>query len=342
MEKNLGPGRENVPAGLLASRRASSCVRSAPPVPGREGVGSRVRGLGDLSELKEYLRTGRERVERALEEVLPPRHPDPGRLVEAMRYTLFLPAKRMRGIVCLAVAEATGASARTVLPLAVSVEMVHASSLILDDLPSFDDAKRRRGAATNHRVFGEATAVMAAIALMSEGFGHLARVSRPRWLGPDDAVGTVASLAAAIGPSGMSEGEVLDIEARGTAPGLEELERIHALKTGSLFIACAVEAGRLAGAGPEEQTALEAYAKNLGLAFQITDDLLDVVGDPTKTGKDVGADAEGPNFVSFAGVEGARKLADELVETAVHSLAPLRAGRERLADIARYVRSRDR
>ena len=103
-----------------------------------------------------------------------------------------------------------------------------------------------------------------------------------------------------------------------------------------------MEAGRLAGAGPEEQAALRAYAKNLGLAFQITDDLLDVVGDPDKTGKDIGADAEGPNFVSFAGIEGARKIADELVETAVHSLAPLRSGRERLASIARYVGRRDR
>ncbi len=220
--------------------------------------------------------------------------------------------------------------------------MIHASSLILDDLPSFDNALRRRGAPTNHRVFGEATAILAAVALLSGAYRHVARCSRPRMMGPDDAVGTVQQLAEAVGENGMVAGEALDLLARGAAPGFEELERIHALKTGSLFIACAVEAGRRAGAGAAEQAALKAYAKNLGLAFQITDDLLDAVGDPEKTGKDVGLDGAGASFVSFAGVEGARQLAQDLLDTAARSLAPLARRGEVLEAIARSVATRER
>jgi len=293
-------------------------------------------------DLSEYLADRRQRVDAALEQALPPRHPDPGRLVEAMRYTLMLPGKRLRGIVCLAVAEVFGGKEREVIPLSVAVEMIHASSLILDDLPSFDNAMRRRGAPTNHRVFGEATAVLASVALLSGAFRHLARSSRPRMMGPDDAIGTIGQLAEAVGESGMVAGEALDLLARGARTGFEELEQIHALKTGSLFIACAVDAGRRSGAGTAEQAALKAYAKNLGLAFQITDDLLDAVGDPEKTGKDVGLDDSGASFVTFAGIDGARQLAADLIATASASLAPLGRRGDVLDQIARSVVSRER
>lgn len=293
-------------------------------------------------ELAAYLADRKRRVDAALEDALPPRRPDPGRLVEAMRYTLLQPGKRLRGVVCLAVAEALGGREREVLPLATAAEMVHAASLVLDDLPAFDDAQRRRGAPTNHRVFGEPVAVLAAVSLLSAAFRHIARTSRARWVGPDDGVGSVRALAEAIGEDGMCAGEALDLGARAETPGLAELERIHALKTGSLFIACAGEAARLAGAGLAEETALRAYAKNIGLAFQITDDLLDVVGDPAATGKDHAESAEGASFVAFAGVDGARRLADELVDTAVQSIEPLGRRGERLAAIARSIARRER
>ena len=292
-------------------------------------------------DLAGYLADRKGRVDRAVESALPPRRPDPGRLVEAMRYTLMLPGKRLRGIVCFAVAEAFGGREKDVQPFAVAVEMVHAASLILDDLPAFDDARRRRGSPTNHRVFGEPVAVMAAVGLLSGAFRHLARHSRPRWVGPDDAVGAIGTLADAVGEDGMVAGEALDVLARGTQPELAELERIHALKTGSLFIACAVEAGRLCGGGPTEQAALRAYAKNLGLAFQITDDLLDVTVDTDTLGKDHAPDAEGANFVTFAGVDGSRQLAAELIDTAVQSLAPLGRRGATLEAIARYVVRRE-
>lgn len=295
-----------------------------------------------MLDLAGYLAQRKARVEGALEAALPPRRPDPGRLCEAMRYTLFLPGKRIRGVVCLSVCEAFGGREKDVLPLAVAVEMVHAASLVLDDLPAFDDARRRRGAPTNHLVFGEPVAVMAAVSLLSGAYRHLARRSRPRLIGPDDAIGAIATLADAVGEDGMCAGESLDVLARGTTPGLPELERIHALKTGSLFIACAIEAARMSGAGPTEQAALRAYAKNLGLAFQITDDLLDVTASPETTGKDHAPDAEGANFVTFAGVDGARRLAEELIETAVQSLAALGRRGATLEAIARFVVRRDR
>ena len=293
-------------------------------------------------DVKGYLDKWRRSVEHSLEDALPPRRPDPGRMVEAMRYTLFLPGKRIRGIICHAVGELFGGREKDLAALAVAVEMVHAASLILDDLPAFDDARRRRGAATNHLVFGESTAILAAVGLLNAGYRHLAACGRPRWIGRDECVLSLRHLAGAVGESGMLAGEALDLGARGLAPDLEELEEIHAMKTGSLFIACAVESARLSGAGPAEQAALKAYAKNLGLAFQITDDLLDVVGDPERTGKDIGADAEGPNFVTYAGVEGAQRLADELIDTAVAALSPLGKRAEILTGIARFVGKRDR
>lgn len=296
---------------------------------------------GDSVDLAPYLGERKQRIDRALEAAVPPRHPDAGRLAEAMRYTLMLPGKRLRGIVCLAVAEAFGGRERDVLPFGVAVEMVHAASLILDDLPSFDDARRRRGHPTNHRVFGEAIAILAAVGLLSGAFRHLARHARRRLVGPDDAVGAVAELADAIGEDGMVAGEALDLLARGTRPGLDDLERVHALKTGSLFIACAAEAARLSGAGPTEQAALRAYAKNLGLAFQIIDDLLDVTADPERLGKDHAPEAEAASFVTFAGIEGARRLAEELIDTAALSLAPLGRRGAVLEAIARYVVRRD-
>ncbi len=292
--------------------------------------------------LAEYLEDRRTRVDEAIEASIPPRHPDPARLVEAMRYTLLLPGKRIRAIVCLAVAELFGGSEADVMPLAVAAEMVHAASLILDDLPAFDNAQRRRGSLTNHLAYGESTAMLAAVGLLNAAYGHLARASRRRWIGPDDGIGSAIALSEAVGENGMVAGEGLDLLARDETPGLEDLEQIHAMKTGSLFIACTVEAGRLAGAGSNESTALRAYSKNLGLAFQIIDDVLDAVGDPEKTGKDTGQDEGGANFVTFAGVDGARQLSAELIETAVLSLSTFGSRARRLEEIARYVGGRDR
>ncbi len=154
-------------------------------------------------DLAHYLSTRRDVVEQALEDALPPRHPDPTRLVEAMRYTMLLPGKRLRGIICLAVAEIFDTKAETVLPLAVATEMVHAASLILDDLPAFDDARLRRGARSNHRVFGESTAMLATVGLLSAAYRHLAQGSRRRLLGRDETAPSLLAIMDAVGEAGM-------------------------------------------------------------------------------------------------------------------------------------------
>ena len=293
-------------------------------------------------ELATYVAEKRTLVNEALEIAMPPRRPDAGRLVEAMRYTLLLPGKRLRAVICLATADAFGGREKDALALGVAVEMVHAASLILDDLPQFDDARLRRGQPTNHRNFGEATAMLASIGLLTASFRHLTQQLPTKWLGPDLASPVVEALADAVGESGMVAGEALDLLARGTQPDLDEMERIHALKTGSLFIAATVEASRLAGAGSFEQAALRAYAKNLGLAFQIVDDLLDVTSAPEKTGKQSQIVDDAPNFVTLAGVDGARQIVHELIQTAVQSLAPLGKRGELLAQLALMSEQRDR
>jgi farnesyl diphosphate synthase/geranylgeranyl diphosphate synthase type II len=183
--------------------------------------------------------------------------------------------------------------------------------------------------------------MLASIGLLNAAYRHLALTLPTKWLGPDLAAAATIALAEAVGENGMVAGEALDLAARGSTPGLDALERIHALKTGSLFIAAIVEAGRLAGAGSVEQAALRAYAKNLGLAFQIVDDLLEVTSTPAQTGKDV-TTTGGPTFVSLAGTDGARQIVHELIETAVQSLAPLGRGGARLCALARQSEQRDR
>jgi geranylgeranyl pyrophosphate synthase len=305
---------------------------------GLASVGEQKREAG--LDLPAYLADKRTKVNEALENALPPRHPDAGKLVEAMRYTLLLPGKRLRGIVCLATADAFGAKEKDALVLACAVEMVHASSLILDDLPQFDDADLRRGEPANHLRYDQATAILAAVGLLTSAFRHLAGQLPSRWLGPDAGSACAVALADAIGENGMLAGEALDLLARGRQLGLAAVEQIHALKTGSLFIAATVEAARLAGAGAYEQAALRAYAKNLGLAFQITDDLLEVDSTHQQTGKLSRTVDQAPTFVAIAGIDGARQIVQELIDTAVTSLEPLAQRAETLRAIARATASR--
>jgi geranylgeranyl diphosphate synthase, type II len=220
---------------------------------------------------------------------------------------------------------------------AVAVEYVHAASLVLDDLPSMDDAGRRRGRPALHRVHGVATAELAAVALLSRAFEVVAEAAgmtsgaRARFGG---------ELAAAVGAEGCCAGQAADLAADPAVVTLDDLEAIHARKTGALFVA-AVRGGAIAGgAGPKALSALTHYARNLGLAFQITDDLLDLEGDPARMGKDVGRDAHKANFATVLGPESSHRLVDELLEAALGALAPLGRRTAVLADLARVVRDR--
>ncbi len=273
-------------------------------------------------------------IERELRRVTPPETQRPVALHRAMRYTLMAPSKRVRAVLTLLSAEVCGSSERA-LPAAAAIELVHASSLILDDLPALDNAGLRRGRPSNHVAHGEAMALMAAFNLFNLAFSTIAASYEPPL-----ARRLTSLIAEAVGSEGLIGGEVEDLLATESSISFDALELIHRWKTGSLFVAAAAAGALTAGAGAEQVSALSAYAKNLGLAFQIVDDLLDVEGDPAETGKPRLSDARKTTFVSFSGVAGARALARELCETATGSLELFGPRAESLRALAGFVASR--
>lgn len=294
------------------------------------------------------------RVERRLPELLPSADERPEAVHQAMRYALTSPGKRLRPILTLVVAELfgvaseradrpdrSGRSAR-VLDIACGIEMVHACSLILDDLPSMDDAALRRGRPTVHRAFGEAVALLAALALLNRAYALVAEAAHhlpaKRYTSED----MIHHLAAAIGSHGLIGGQALDLSSRPEELDLERLEFIHSHKTGALFMAAGELGAMAADARRGDLELIARYAKNLGLAFQISDDLLDVLSTPEEAGKDVGQDAAKVTFVKRLGVAGAQTLEAELLGFAVASLEPLGKKAEPLREIARYVQHRRR
>jgi geranylgeranyl pyrophosphate synthase len=274
------------------------------------------------------------RVDRALDAIVPPETEPPAEVHRSMRYTVLAPSKRIRAAVALLSAEMCGREERA-LEVACATELVHAASLILDDLPAMDNAPLRRGRPANHLVFGEATAILASFGLLALAFERIARAYEP------PLAARLASLyAETIGTRGLVGGQADDLVADRAAIDFERLERIHRLKTGVLFGAAATAGALAAGAGGREVAALAAYAKNLGLAFQIVDDLLDVEGDPARTGKATRQDLKKTTFVSFSGTAGARQLARELCQTAAEALAPFGPLADRLRELAAFVAGR--
>ena len=292
--------------------------------------------------VQEFLASRREKIDRELQQRMPPPGTYPPRIHDAIRYTLLLPGKRIRPILMLAVGGVFGTAESDLVPAACAVEIVHTSSLILDDLPCMDNATLRRGRATCHRAFGEATAILAAVALLSRAFGIVAEEASHDRHGDRLARRIAERLSAAIGTGGIIGGQHVDLESVGRALPFETLEYVHSHKTGSLFIAAAEIGALVAGARKSELAAISAYAKNLGLAFQVTDDLLDATSTPEVTGKDTGVDRGKTTFVSLATVEGARRLADDLIGSALAALIPFGSRAERLAALAELVRARDR
>jgi geranylgeranyl diphosphate synthase type II len=287
-----------------------------------------------MRPLPAFFEPYQQEIGRSLEELVPPA--GASRTGDAMRYTLLAPSKRVRAILVMLAADVMGAAASPrARPAACAIEAVHAASLMLDDLPSMDDAPLRRGQATAHVAFGEAITILAAFGLLNAAFGSLARRYDPPL-----ATRLAGDVADAVGLDGLVGGQAEDVLATDTALTFDTLERIHRRKTGALFGAAAAAGGRIAGASDRDLAALTAYAKNLGLAFQIVDDLLDVTGDPAETGKAHRADARKTTFVSFSGVDGARQLAGELCDTAIAALSPFGPKAARLAELAHFVASR--
>ena len=293
-------------------------------------------------DLKAYLEERRRLVNRSLEAYLPAVRGPAFRVTQAMHYSLFVCGKRLRPILCLAAAEAVGGDAGEVLPVACALEMIHTYSLIHDDLPAMDDDDLRRGQPTCHKQFDEATAIMAGDGLLTEAF-QIVAAAAPRYEGREAVVlEVIRLLAAGAGYQGMVGGQMLDLLAEGRQVTLKELETIHRHKTGALLTA-AVRSGALLGGGSRaEVTALTAYGEKFGLAFQITDDLLDVEGEAAEMGKAPGMDQKRrkATYPAVLGLEATRTWARRLVDEAVACLEPFQEKAAPLRELARYLLGR--
>lgn len=282
------------------------------------------------------------RVDAHLPELLPAATERPVEVCEAMHYALTGRGKRLRPALTLAVGEMFGRPGPAVLDLACAVEMVHACSLIFDDLPAMDDAALRRGRPTVHRAFGEDVAQLAGLALLSRAYAVVAEAGQRLALVRYTVEDMVHHLAAAIGTGGLIGGQALDLRATPGEVDLATLEYIHSHKTGALFIAAGELGAMAVDARRRELELITRYAKNLGLAFQISDDLLDVLASTEETGKDSHQDDDKATFVKLLGVDGARTLAGELLSFAVASLEPLGRRARVLHELAEFVRRRGR
>lgn len=299
-------------------------------------IGGRPVAPPAAGEFERFASANRPALEAALSAGLPAAT-GASRLSDAVRSAVLSPGKRLRPLVAVAAGRVVRAQPAASLAVAVAVEYVHAASLVLDDLPSMDDAARRRGGPALHLVYGVATAELAAVTLLSRAFET---VSREAAIPPAVRVRILGELAGAVGASGCCGGQAADLAADPASLALDDLESIHARKTGALFVA-AVRGGALAGGASEAALgALTAYARNLGLAFQITDDLLDLEGDPARLGKDTRRDGHRANFAAVLGPDSSRELVGELLDSAVEALAPFRRRAAVLADLARFVRDR--
>ncbi|HEY6843999.1 MAG TPA: polyprenyl synthetase family protein [Thermoanaerobaculia bacterium] len=266
----------------------------------------------------------------------------PKPLIEPVRRSLLAAGKRVRGVLTIATAEAAGCKAEKVVDAAAAMEMIHTCSLILDDLPSMDDSLMRRGQPTLHREFGEDLAILAAVSLLNHAYGLVAKnhaALNPRQWPLQQVMKRVVD---AVGWDGTIAGEAVDLHSEGSKLDFDTLEFIHSRKTGALFVAAAAVGGMLANMSAAALGRIEVFAKNLGLAFQITDDVLDVVGNPEQLGKDVGKDEQKLTFVKLAGVDGAKKLSQELVETSLAAISNLGPAAAPLRDLAVMVRDRAR
>ncbi|MEE8621933.1 MAG: farnesyl diphosphate synthase [Syntrophobacteria bacterium] len=290
-------------------------------------------------DLKQYLEDRRLMVEEALEVALPQQDGPETRVVEAMRYSLFAGGKRLRPILCLAASEAVGGNLKAAMPAGCALEMIHTYSLIHDDLPAMDDDDLRRGKPTNHKVFGEAIAILAGDGLLTEAFVLLSDYNS---LLPERAVQVIGVIAEAASYRGMVGGQVVDILSQNKRAELETVQQMHSRKTAAL-IAAATESGALSGKGSEAQVAaLARYGRAIGLAFQIADDILDIEGDTELLGKTTGADeARGKvTYPAAVGLERSRQAANEMVNDALAALEGFDDRANPLRSLANYIITR--
>jgi geranylgeranyl diphosphate synthase, type II len=291
--------------------------------------------------LEHYLSTRKSMVDKKLIELLPNSAEPMSRLEEAMRYSILAGGKRLRPILCIAASEAVGGTIGRVLPIACAIEMIHTYSLIHDDLPSMDDDLMRRGIPTNHSVFGEATAILAGDALLTDAFSLIANYGISSGIAPFVIVEIIRDISTAAGSQGMVGGQAFDLALEGKKEPLEIIEKMDSLKTGALIEASITSGGRVGGADGDQIYHLKSYARALGFAFQITDDVLDIEGG-TEVGKDRGGDArkKKATYPGIIGVERAKEVAIELSKKAVLFLRDFDEKADPLRELALYLGGR--
>ena len=291
-------------------------------------------------DLKAYLEKKRRVVDEALETCLPQTPIGPGsEVVTAMRYSLFAGGKRLRPILCIAGAEAVGGNEVDVLPAACALEFIHTYSLIHDDLPAMDDDELRRGKPTNHKVFGEALAVLAGDGLLTEAFHLLAARQPNEKIDPWVVLQVIRVIASAAGYEGMVGGQAADIQFEGKTADIPAVEYIHTHKTAALIYASLITGVMLAGGNPSQIEAMSVFGKKTGLAFQISDDILDIEGETKAMGKQVGSDLQKgkATYPAVVGLDKAKDTQFRLIEEAVDVLEPFQERALPLREIARYV-----
>jgi geranylgeranyl diphosphate synthase type II len=263
-------------------------------------------------------------------------------LCKAMKYSLMAGGKRLRPVLALAVCDMLGGDGRDVLPFACALEMIHTYSLIHDDLPAMDNDDFRRGIPTNHKVFGEAMAILAGDALLNKAFEVMLAHAGTAEGRPDKRIQAMGIIARSAGAEGMIRGQVVDLESEGLAIGKETLEYMHRCKTGALIKAPVLAAAVLAGANDREYKMLEIYAENIGLAFQIKDDIMDVKGSLEQMGKAAGSDAAAnkSTYVTLFGVDEAEALLDRTIRSALDALDCFGGKAWFLKELALYIQTR--
>ncbi|MBD1843575.1 polyprenyl synthetase family protein [Cyanobacteria bacterium FACHB-63] len=290
-------------------------------------------------DLKGYLAAKQQQVETALDRAFPVVYPD--KIYEAMRYSLFAGGKRLRPVLCLATCDLLGGTTEMAMPTACALEMIHTMSLIHDDLPAMDNDDYRRGKLTNHKVFGEAVAILAGDGLLAYAFEHI--VEETKNVPSDRLIKVVSRLGRAVGAAGLVGGQVVDLDCEGKKDvSLDTLNFIHTHKTAALLEASVVSGGILAGGSESDIQRLSRYAQAIGLAFQIVDDLLDITSTQEELGKSIGKDmnVEKATYPRLLGMEESRRQAEQLVESAKAEVAGFGEVAFPLMAIAEYITAR--
>jgi geranylgeranyl diphosphate synthase type II len=286
----------------------------------------------------QYLSEGKKLIEDKILSLLPDENAYPESIHRAMRYSLLAGGKRLRPILVIAATEAVGGDHEAVLPFAVAAEMIHTYTLIHDDLPALDNDDLRRGKPTNHKVFGEAIAILAGDALLTEAFILMSRSKGIESIPAEYILNASHEMATALGSKGMIGGQVVDLESEGKSVDAATLEYIHTYKTGCLIRACIRCGGMLGQASSQQLSALSLFGYHIGHAFQIIDDILDITGDEKQLGKDIGSDVSNDKatYPALYGLEESRRKAEELVKESIASLEEFDDRANPLREIARF------